>query len=73
MVGGGPVAERRTRGLILGGAAVTLVAPEVTPELARMAAEERLRWIERRAVAEDVQGSTWWFPIIAKRLRRKPC
>ncbi len=61
VVGGGPVAERRARGLLSSGAAVTLVAPGVTPELARMASEGQLRWVERLAIAEDMQGSAFVF------------
>jgi precorrin-2 dehydrogenase/sirohydrochlorin ferrochelatase len=38
VVGGGPVAERKVRGLLAAGAAVRLVSPEVTPALADMAA-----------------------------------
>ena len=38
VVGGGPVAARRTRGLLLAGAVVTLVAPELGPAVGALAA-----------------------------------
>ncbi len=50
VVGGGPVALRKIRTLLSGGATVRLAAPEAVPEIADMAAEGRLAW-ERRVVA----------------------
>ena len=50
VVGGGPVALRKIRTLLSGGATVRLAAPEVVPEIADMAAEGRIAW-ERRTVA----------------------
>ena len=50
VAGGGPVALRKVRTLLSGGATVRLAAPEVVPEIADMAAEGRIAW-ERRTVA----------------------
>ena len=40
VAGGGPVAERRVRALLIERARVLLVAPEVTEELARLADQD---------------------------------
>lgn len=47
VIGGGRVGLRKVRGLLACGAAVTLISPEATPELAAMAAEGRLVWLAR--------------------------
>ena len=56
VVGGGPVAERRTRGLLDAGAAVRVVAPAVTDGLKRMADEGYIAWIRREYREEDLGG-----------------
>lgn len=52
VAGGGPVALRKVRTLLSGGATVRLAAPEAVPEIADMAAEGRITW-ERRVVARE--------------------
>ncbi len=52
VVGGGEVAMRKVNSLLRAGAMVTLVAPELTPPLARLAAEHRIEHVAR--VFEDV-------------------
>ncbi|TQJ50917.1 uroporphyrinogen-III C-methyltransferase [Phycicoccus sp. SLBN-51] len=54
VVGGGPVAARRTRGLLTAGAAVEVVAPWVTEELRDAALEGRLVWHERDYLVGDL-------------------
>lgn len=54
VVGGGAAAAEKARLLRQAGAAVTVVAPKVTPALADLAAEIRL--LRRRFVAGDVAG-----------------
>ncbi|WP_081314270.1 3-hydroxyacyl-CoA dehydrogenase NAD-binding domain-containing protein [Rothia kristinae] len=57
VAGGGPVAERRVRALLIERARVLLVAPEVTEELARLADQDpHLVWHRRRAAAADLDG-----------------
>ena len=42
VVGGGPVAETKVRGLLGAGARITVVSPTLTPALAALAAEGHL-------------------------------
>lgn len=56
VVGGGVVAERRLAGLLVAGAAVTVIAPALTPGLAALAAEGRFRHEPRAYRAGDVAG-----------------
>ena len=44
VIGGGPVAERRLARLLDEAPSITLVSPQVTPQLARWAQEERFLW-----------------------------
>ncbi|POC76275.1 siroheme synthase, partial [Vibrio vulnificus] len=44
VVGGGPVATRRAKGLLDAGAVVTVVAPEVSTELSEMHDAGLLSW-----------------------------
>ncbi len=53
VVGGGPVALRRTRSLAGAGARVTVIAPEVLPELADVAGEV----LRRRYAPGDLAGA----------------
>ncbi|HET8769174.1 MAG TPA: NAD(P)-dependent oxidoreductase, partial [Pedococcus sp.] len=54
VVGGGPVAARRARGLLDAGAHVDVVAPWVCEDLAVAAAAGQVRWHEREYVAGDL-------------------
>lgn len=46
VVGGGTVGTRKAATLLAAGAQVTVVAPALSDELAAMAADGRIRWIE---------------------------
>lgn len=61
VVGGGPVGERKVRGLLDAGADVTLISPHATPELARLADARRVRWLERSYAAGDIKGAVLAF------------
>ena len=63
VVGGGEVAERKTAQLLASGANVTLVSPDATPELERLASEGRMRWIRRAYAPGDLAGA--WLAIAA--------
>jgi hydroxymethylbilane synthase len=54
VVGGGPVAERKVRGLLDAGADVTVVSPRATTGLAALADARQVRWVERPYAPGDV-------------------
>lgn len=56
VAGGGPVATRRTRTMLDGGALVRVVSPEVTDELRDLAVSGRVELHERAVTADDVEG-----------------
>ena len=62
VVGGGKVAEGKAESLLTSGAAVVVVAPEVTDKIAAWAYEQRLVWHTRRFQPSDLDGS---FLVIA--------
>jgi siroheme synthase-like protein len=57
VLGGGEEAERKAAGLLGAGAAVTVVAEEVTPGLAALAHAGRLAWVERDYREGDLAGA----------------
>ncbi|QDW30684.1 uroporphyrinogen-III C-methyltransferase [Arthrobacter sp. KBS0702] len=59
VVGGGPVAARRAKGLLDAGARVTVVAPYACPALNDLAAAGLLDWQPRPYRSTDVDGA--WF------------
>ena len=59
VVGGGPVAARRAKGLLDAGAVVTVVAPVASPALQDMAVAGLLTWAARPYDSKDVDGV--WF------------
>jgi uroporphyrin-III C-methyltransferase / precorrin-2 dehydrogenase / sirohydrochlorin ferrochelatase len=59
VVGGGPVAARRAKGLLDAGARVTVVAPVASAALQDMADAGLLTWEARTYVSSDVDGV--WF------------
>jgi siroheme synthase-like protein len=56
VVGGGNVAEGKVRGLLAAEAALTLIAPELTPELRALAGASRLRHVAREYRDGDLEG-----------------
>ncbi|OAE02683.1 uroporphyrinogen-III C-methyltransferase [Arthrobacter sp. OY3WO11] len=59
VVGGGPVAARRAKGLLDAGARVTVVAPVASAALKELADAGLLTWEPRPYRSEDVDGA--WF------------
>ncbi|MDP9903565.1 uroporphyrinogen-III C-methyltransferase [Arthrobacter bambusae] len=59
VVGGGPVAARRAKGLLDAGARVTVVAPVASDALRELAASGLLTWEPRTYLSSDVEGV--WF------------
>lgn len=56
VVGGGPIATGKVRGLVEAGALVTVVAPEAGEAIAAWTAERILVWHQREFVPEDLDG-----------------
>lgn len=63
VVGGGPIAARKVGHLLDAGAAVTVVSPEVCPEIARLNKEGKLRHNPRVFAASDVKGQAVAFAV----------
>ena len=63
VVGGGPVAERRVRGLLVAGADVLVVSSSVTDGLRELIEFGRVSWTERRYAAGDL--ATAWYAVAA--------
>ena len=59
VVGGGPVAARRAKGLLDAGARVAVVAPLACPALTELAAAGLLAWESRPYETGDIDGA--WF------------
>jgi len=57
VIGGCAMAEEKVRGLLQSGARLTVIAPDLTPELTRLAATGRLDWISRRYRRGDLRGA----------------
>jgi siroheme synthase-like protein len=62
VVGGGAIGSRKVENLLRAGAIVTLVSPEVAPELASAVEAGRIEWINRPFSPEDLKGA---FLVVA--------
>jgi precorrin-2 dehydrogenase/sirohydrochlorin ferrochelatase len=62
VVGAGPVGEEKAAGLLLGGADLCVVAPEVTERIRKWAREGAIRWEARKFRPSDLRGA---FLIVA--------
>lgn len=56
VIGGGAVAERKVISLVNAGAAVTVISPELTPELNKMVQEKQISNVERPYKKGDLTG-----------------
>lgn len=63
LVGGGEVAERKARLLLDAGANLTVVAPELDPELAELAANGSIEWLAGEFAPEQLAGK--WLVVAA--------
>ena len=57
VVGGGKVAERKVKGLLGTGALVSVVSPELTDELLRLARDGDIVWLDRTFSKDDIQDA----------------
>ena len=63
LVGGGEVAQRKARLLLDAGAQLTVVAPELDPELAELAANGSIEWLAGEFASEQLAGK--WLVVAA--------
>ena len=56
VIGGGPIATRKAAALLAAGARLTVISPSLTPSLARLAREGRIRHRQRRYQRGDLKG-----------------
>ncbi|MFQ1886653.1 siroheme synthase CysG [Aeromonas veronii] len=63
LVGGGEVAERKARLLLDAGAHLTVVAPELDPELAELAANGSIEWLTGEFAPQQLAGK--WLVVAA--------
>lgn len=61
VVGGGKVAERKVTGLLGTEAMITVVSPQVSAEIRRLASDGKLRWLEKNFAAEDLKAALLIF------------
>ncbi|WP_025717705.1 precorrin-2 dehydrogenase/sirohydrochlorin ferrochelatase family protein [Paenibacillus sp. 1-18] len=57
VVGGGSIAERKVKGLIESGACITVISPNITPDLQVLANHKQLHWVNRVYREGDLQGA----------------
>lgn len=57
VVGGGMVALRKTKSLLICGAKIRVISPEVLPELIALAKNREIEWFARNFAEGDVQGA----------------
>src|SRR5215213_8052588 len=62
VVGGGEIGLEKVEGLLACDATVVLIAPDAVPELARLAAEGSIEWLQREYRPEDLEAT---FIVIA--------
>lgn len=57
VVGGGKVAERKVTGLLGTGSHITVISPNATDKLKRLAGCGRIEWLEKSFAKEDLDGA----------------
>ncbi len=70
LVGAGPVGEAKVAGLLSAGAAVTVVAPEATPPIRKLAGEGTLVWHPREFRPSDLDGVTLAIVAVPQQVAR---
>lgn len=63
VIGGGPVALRKVKGLLEAEARVRVISPLVEPELRRMSELRAIEWLEREYVEGDLRGAFLAFAV----------
>ncbi len=70
LVGAGPVGESKVGGLLSAGAAVTVVAPDATPAIRKLAEEGKLVWRQREFDPDDLDGVALVVAAVPKEVAR---
>jgi len=68
VIGGGKVAERKVCGLLDTGALITVISPEATDELQKLARTGQIFWAKHRFCAEDIKDAFIIFAATNDRL-----
>lgn len=63
VIGGGPVALRKVKGLLQAGARVRVISPEVEPELQKLEESRKIEWMRRGYVEGDLWGGYLAFAV----------
>ena len=66
LVGAGPVGESKIAGLLAAGAVVTVVAPDATPEIRKLAEDGKIFWHQRPFDSRDLDGMTLVVAAVPK-------
>ena len=67
LVGAGPVGESKVSGLLSAGAVVTVVAPEATAAIQKLAGEHKIHWHQRVFDPGDLNGVALVIAAVPKR------
>src|SRR5688572_11293550 len=70
LVGAGPVGESKIGGLLSAGAVVTVVAPEATPAIQKLAEDGKIVRHQRAFDSRDLDGMTLVVAAVPKEVAR---
>ena len=70
LVGAGPVGESKVGGLLSAGAVVTVVAPQATPAIQKLAEDGKIFWHQRAFHPRDLDGMTLAVAAVSKDVAR---
>ena len=70
LVGAGPVGESKVGGLLSSGAAVTVVAPDATSSIQKLAADCKVVWHRRKFAPSDLDGMALVVAAVPKDVAR---
>jgi len=70
LVGAGPIAESKIGGLLSAGAVVTVVAPDATPGIQKLAEDGKIFWHQRVFDSRDLDGMTLVVAAVPREVAR---
>ena len=71
LVGAGQVGESKIAGLVSAGALVTVVAPDATPAIQKLAAEDKVLWHRREFAPDDLNGMALAVAAVPRDIARE--